>query len=69
MRVRDVLHRRPVTKPLPAVARAAALERPNEPEQRVVSALEVFAHFGKKSLIELYDPTGIGDLSSRRGWD
>ncbi|CAN5665466.1 hypothetical protein BH18PSE1_BH18PSE1_12910 [soil metagenome] len=69
MRIGDVLHRRPVTKPFPAVARTAALKGANETEQRVIGPLEVFAHFGKKRLIERYDTTGIGELSSRRGGD
>ena len=35
----------------------------------MVGALEIFAHFGKKRLVERYDLTGIGELSSRCGGD
>lgn len=36
MRIGDVLDRRPVTQPLPAIARAAALECANETKQRMI---------------------------------
>src|SRR5919198_653349 len=69
MRIGDVLYRRPVTKPLAALTWAAALERANKTEERVVGALEIVPDLRKKRLIELYAPTGVGELSSRHGGD
>ena len=69
MRVGDVLHRRPVTKPFPAVSRAATLKRANQTEQRVVGPFEILPYLGKKHVVERNGPAGNRELASRRGGD